>query len=100
MKAPGSNNNRCSRSPGCSSYAAHNSKTFIRFVGNSLYPSDYPRIDNWAKRFKKWMDQGIEEIYFFMHTHDEGKSLELSQYVVKQFNKVCKLDLPPVEFVK
>lgn len=74
-------------------------KTFIRFVGNSLHPSDYPRIDDWAKRIKKWLNEGIDEIYFFMHMHDEGKSPELTQYVVKQFNKVCKLNLKPVEFV-
>lgn len=75
-------------------------KTFIRFVGNSLHPTDYPRIDLWAKRLKKWMDAGLEEAYFFMHMHDEGKSPELTQYVVKSFNKTCKLDLPDVEFVK
>ncbi|MEP7372262.1 MAG: DUF72 domain-containing protein [Chitinophagaceae bacterium] len=75
-------------------------KAFVRFVGNSLHPSDYPRIDNWATRFKKWIDSGIEEIYFFMHMHDEGKSPELTQYVVEQFNKKCKLDIPEVEFVK
>jgi uncharacterized protein YecE (DUF72 family) len=75
-------------------------KTFVRFVGNSLHPSDFPRIDQWATRFKKWIDLGIEEIYFFMHMHDEGKSPELTQYVVKQFNKKCKLDLPEVKFVK
>lgn len=75
-------------------------KAFIRFVGNSLHPSDYPRIDNWATRLKKWIDQGIEEIYFFMHMHDEGKSPELTQYVVKQFNKKCKLNIPEVKFVK
>jgi len=74
-------------------------KTFIRFVGNSLHPSDYPRIDLWAKRLKKWIDGGIEEIYFFMHMHDEGLSPELTQYVVKSFNKTCQLDLPPVQFV-
>jgi uncharacterized protein YecE (DUF72 family) len=75
-------------------------KAFVRFVGNSLHPSDFPRIDNWATRFKKWLDAGIEEIYFFMHMHDEGKSPELTQYVVKEFNKKCHLDLPEVEFVK
>lgn len=75
-------------------------KTFVRFVGNSLHPTDYPRIDGWASRFKKWIDDGIEEIYFFMHMHDEGKSPELTQYVVKSFNKKCKLDLPEVKFVK
>jgi len=75
-------------------------KAFVRFVGNSLHPSDFPRIDNWATRFKKWLDAGIEEIYFFMHMHDEGKSPELTQYVVKEFNKKCKLDLPEVKFVQ
>jgi len=75
-------------------------KAFIRFVGNSLHPTDYPRIDDWAKRFKKWLDAGIEEIYFFMHMHDEGKSPELTQYVIEQVNKKCKLNIPEVKFIK
>ncbi len=74
-------------------------KTFIRFVGNSLHPSDYTRIEHWVRRLKKWIDGGIEEVYFFMHMHDEGKSPELTQYVVKKFNAVCKLGLPAVRFV-
>jgi len=74
-------------------------KAFIRFVGNSLHPTDYPRIDSWAVRLKKWMDAGIGEIYFFMHMHDEGKSPELTQYVVEAFNKKCKLEIPEVRFV-
>jgi uncharacterized protein YecE (DUF72 family) len=75
-------------------------KAFIRFVGNSLHPTDFPRIDSWAARIKKWMDAGIEEIYFFMHMHDEGKSPELTQYVVESFNKKAKTKLPPVRFIK
>jgi uncharacterized protein YecE (DUF72 family) len=73
---------------------------FIRFVGNSLHPSDYPRIDNWAAQLKKWIDAGIEEFYFFMHMHGERKFPELTQYVVTQFNKKCNLNLPEVKFVK
>jgi hypothetical protein len=75
-------------------------KAFVRFAGNSLHPTDYPRIDKWATRFKKWIDEGIEEIYFFMYMHDEGKSPELTQYVVESFNKKCKPDIPAVKFVK
>lgn len=75
-------------------------KAFVRFVGNSLHASDFPRIDNWAKKIKKWLDAGIEEIYFFMHMHDEGLSPELSRYTVEKLNKLCKLELTPVEFVK
>lgn len=74
-------------------------KAFIRFVGNSLHPSDYPRIDHWVTRIKKWLDQGIEDVYFFMHMHDEGKSPELSQYVIEQLNKKCELQLDEIRFV-
>lgn len=74
-------------------------KTFIRFVGNSLHASDYPRIDNWVGRIKKWLEAGIEEVYFFMHMHDEGKSPELSKYAIEQLNKKCRLDLPEIKFV-
>ncbi|MEO6001470.1 MAG: DUF72 domain-containing protein [Chitinophagaceae bacterium] len=75
-------------------------KTFVRFVGNSLHPSDYRRIDNWITRIKKWLDEGIEEIYFFMHMHDEAKSPELSQYLIEQLNKKCKLGLAEIKFVE
>ncbi len=74
-------------------------KAFIRFVGNSLHPTDFPRIDDWANRLKQWLDSGLEEFYFFMHMHDEAKSPELTQYVVETFNRVCGLDLPAVKFV-
>lgn len=75
-------------------------KAFIRFVGNSLHPSDYPRVDQWATRINKWIEQGIEEIYFFMHMHDEGKSPELTQYVIEQINKKTSIQLSEVAFVK
>lgn len=74
-------------------------KTFIRFVGNSLHPSDYPRIDNWVNRIKQWLDQGIQEVYFFMHMHDEGKSPELSQYLISKLNEKCNLSLDEIKFV-
>lgn len=75
-------------------------KTIIRFVGNSLHPSDFPRVDHWGGRIKKWMGAGIKEVYFFMHMHDEGLSPELTQYVVKQFNKKMGLKIPEVTFVQ
>ena len=75
-------------------------KAFIRFVGNSLHPTDYTRIDNWVNRIKNWLEEGIEEIYFFMHMHDEGKSPELSQYLIDQLNKKCKLNLDEIKFAE
>lgn len=75
-------------------------KTFIRFVGNSLHKTDYPRIDDWADRIKFWLDKGMKEIYFFMHMHDEAKSPELTVYLVDRLNKVCGLDLQKPKFIE
>jgi uncharacterized protein YecE (DUF72 family) len=68
-------------------------KVFIRFVGNSLHPTDYTRIDEWAARIKYWKEKGLKELYFFMHMHDEAKSPELTVYLVDKFNSVCGLSL-------
>jgi len=68
-------------------------KAFIRFVGNSLHPTDYTRIDAWAERIKYWKDNGLKELYFFMHMHDEAKSPELTVYLVDKFNSVCGTSL-------
>jgi uncharacterized protein YecE (DUF72 family) len=62
---------------------------FIRWVGNDLDPSDFKRIDSWVKRIKTWMDEGLKEIYFFIHNHDEKHSPELAKYAIEQFNKHC-----------
>jgi uncharacterized protein YecE (DUF72 family) len=75
-------------------------KTFIRFTGNSLHKTDYTRIDDWVKRIKSWLDQGMQEIYFFMHMHDEATSPELTVYLAEKLNKVCGLKLIVPEFVK
>ncbi|HXS38502.1 MAG TPA: DUF72 domain-containing protein, partial [Flavipsychrobacter sp.] len=64
-------------------------ETFIRFVGNSLHPTDYSRIDEWVERIKKWMNEGLETCYFFMHQHEELHSPELIKYLIEQLNKHC-----------
>lgn len=75
-------------------------KVFIRYVGNSLHKTDYTRIDDWVKRIKYYLDNGMKEIYFFMHMHDEATSPELTIYLVDALNKVCGLDLIKPKFVE
>jgi uncharacterized protein YecE (DUF72 family) len=75
-----------------------NREAFIRFVGNSLHPTDYTRIDDWVKRIKKWLSKGIERVYFMMHMHDERYSPELITYTIREFNKHCKFEIKPSEF--
>jgi len=66
---------------------------FIRFVGNGLHPTDFIRMDSWAEHIKKWVDMGIETIYFFIHNHEELNSPEMCKYMIKKVNKLCKLDI-------
>jgi uncharacterized protein YecE (DUF72 family) len=75
-------------------------KTFIRYVGNSLHKTDHTRIDAWIQRMKYWLDTGIEELYFFMHMHDEATSPELTVELVDKMNKECGLNLIKPKFVE
>jgi len=74
-------------------------KVFIRYVGNSLHPTDYTRIDAWIDRMKYWIDNGMEEVYFFMHMHDEAFSPELTEYLVDRMNALCRLNLKKPTFI-
>lgn len=75
-------------------------EAFIRFVGNGLHPTDYSRVDDWVQRIKKWIEEGIEKVYFFMHQHEEIHSPELSKYVIQQLNKHCGTNIPEPVFIK
>ena len=57
---------------------------FIRFVGNSLHPTDYTRVDEWVERIIQWYKAGLQSVWFFMHQHDERYSPELADHVVAQ----------------
>lgn len=74
-------------------------KVFIRYVGNSLHASDYTRCDAWIERMKYWLDNGVQELYFFMHMHDEATSPELTVYLVDKLNTACGLNLIKPEFI-
>jgi uncharacterized protein YecE (DUF72 family) len=75
-------------------------KAFIRFVGNSLDATDYVRIDDWVNRIKCWFDNGLQELYFFIHMHDEAYSPELSIYLIDKLNAACGLSLLKPQFVQ
>jgi hypothetical protein len=52
-----------------------------------------------VKRIKYWLENGLEELYFFMHMHDEAKSPELTVYLVDKLNATCGLSLIKPKFV-
>lgn len=71
-----------------------NPKAFIRFVGNSLHPTDYQRIDDWIERLDNWVKAGLTHLYFYMHQHEELHSPELIKYTIQRINERCGLNIP------
>jgi uncharacterized protein YecE (DUF72 family) len=84
----------------CAHMAVTMPKTLIRYVGNSLHPTDYTRVDAWIERMASWLKKGMQELYFFMHMHDEAFSPELTVYMVDKLNAACGLNLTKPQFVQ
>ncbi len=69
------------------------STVFVRFVGNSLIPSDSERIDAWAERLARWSRQGVREIYFFIHQPGEELAPQTVSLLIEALNRECGLAL-------
>lgn len=68
--------------------------TFVRFNGYGLHQSDYERLDEWIPRIESWKNNGVQNIYFFMHQEDEAHTPVLVDYFAKKLNEKMGLDLP------
>lgn len=62
------------------------SDAFIRYVGANA-ESDYARLDDWLERIKVWKEEGLQNLYFFVHQNVEKASPLLSAYFIKKVNK-------------
>lgn len=76
-----------------------NNQTFIRYVSNCLHQTDYVRIDEWIERIKFWVQNGLQEVYFFIHMEDEIFSPALTVYVVDKLNAALGLQLGKPKFI-
>ncbi len=63
-------------------------RVLIRFVGNTLHPTDFSRIQDWAERLKCWFDQGLREVYFFCHEPDNLLAPDLAVFAAETFSKL------------
>ena len=72
---------------------------FIRFNGYDLHPSDNMRMDEWVIRLGNWIDNGVEEIYFFMHQEDETHTPVSADYFISRLNKVLNLEIKRPNFI-
>jgi uncharacterized protein YecE (DUF72 family) len=46
-------------------------RTFIRFRGQALDPTDLERIDAWVHRLDDWTRRGLRDVYFVAHQPDD-----------------------------
>ncbi|WP_276480619.1 DUF72 domain-containing protein [Paraflavitalea pollutisoli] len=74
-------------------------KSFVRFVANLLHPTDYVRADAWLERIIQWINQGLEELYFFVHMPEEMYCPELVAYMIDKLNPACDLHLMKPQFI-
>jgi len=65
---------------------------FIRYVGANA-ESDYERLDDWLKHLTKWKNEGLQNLYFFVHQNIEKASPLLSVYFIKKMNEEWNTDL-------
>ena len=55
-------------------------KVLLRFVGNALHPTDYPRTQDWTKRLAQWGEMGLKEAYIFVHQWELELVPDFSNY--------------------
>ncbi|MEX0273722.1 MAG: DUF72 domain-containing protein [Flavobacteriaceae bacterium] len=72
-----------------------NDEAFIRYVGAN-HESDYDRLDDWVNVLSDWKQQGLRNIYFFVHQNLEKASPLLSAHLIKKLNQKwgCALRVP------
>jgi uncharacterized protein YecE (DUF72 family) len=67
--------------------------SMLRFIGNSLHPSDFLRAELWSQRLALWQKQGLKKFFFIVHQPDDIKTPEMADWVIGNLNKVCKASL-------
>lgn len=68
-------------------------RAMIRFVGNSLHPTDYQRADDWVNRLAFWLANGLEDAYIFMHMHDDIAVPEMAIYLADKLEAATGLKI-------
>lgn len=66
---------------------------FIRFTGCNVDEIDYQRMDDWLVRVEEWQNQGLQNLYFFVHQNLEVSSPLLSAYFTKKLNSMFDKEL-------
>ena len=66
---------------------------FIRFVGANVDEIDEKRLDDWVDRIAIWKNEGLQNLYFFVHQNIELSSPLLSAHFIKSLNEKIGTEL-------
>ena len=76
-------------------------RVLVRFTGNNLHPTDFPRATAWVERLVQWMDAGLEQVVFLFHQPDEEHCGEISHHWLTELNQRTGLGIkPPILYHK
>ncbi len=65
---------------------------FVRYVGSN-HSSDTERLDDWVKRIRKWKENGLKKLYFFIHQNLEVESPLLAAHFIQKLNDELNISL-------
>lgn len=68
-------------------------RAMVRFVGNSLHPTDYQRADDWVNRLAYWLANGLETADIFIHMHDDTAVPEMAVYLGEKLEAATGLKI-------
>ena len=73
----------------------------VRFTGNNLHPTDFPRASAWVERLVQWFDAGLESVVFLFHQPEEEHCGEISVHFLDELQKRMPLGIkPPILYHK
>ncbi len=68
-------------------------KAMIRFQGYSPHHTDENRINAWVRRITYWLQNGLQELYFFMHQHPELYAPQMADLFIDKLNSSASLQI-------
>lgn len=71
----------------------------IRFVGNDLHPTDYQRINDWIERIQTWLENGLEQLYFWIHEPENITTPDLVAYFIRELNRIGNFSIKAPKFI-
>lgn len=58
----------------------------LRFIGNSLHPTDYTRAEKWNERLQSWNEQGLKRMFLFIHEPEDLLTPEMTAHFLKEIS--------------